>query len=107
VAVGDPGVAGSTIVGFRVVRAEKPRKLSLEGEHRFSRYALDFEIGPRGSGSVLSATTNAEFPGLHGRVYRTLVIGSRAHVLVTRRLLGQAKRRAEAAARGAAETASA
>jgi hypothetical protein len=94
-AEGDPGLPGSTVVGFRVTRAERPRALTLEGEHRFSRYALDFEIEPEGSGARVSATTRAEFPGLHGRAYRALVIGSRGHVVVVRRLLQGIKTRAE------------
>jgi hypothetical protein len=30
------------MVGFRVARAERPSLTALEGEHRFSRYALTF-----------------------------------------------------------------
>ena len=37
----------------------------------------------------------ADFPGPHGRAYRLLVLGSRAHVLAVRRLLARVKRRAE------------
>lgn len=93
---GDPGVAGSTVVGFRVAEAEPPRLLDLEGQHRFSRYRFAFEIEPRGAGSTLRATTHAEFPGLRGRAYRTVVIGSRAHVLVVNRMLRGVKHSAEA-----------
>jgi hypothetical protein len=92
---GEPGAVGSAIVGFTVVRAEPPRLLVLEGAHRFSRYSLTVEIEPEGAGSTLAAVTHAEFPGLHGQGYRTLVVRSRIHVLVTRRLLGEVRRRAE------------
>ena len=61
----------------RRCRAER---LVLTGRHRFSRYALVFELEPLGEHTVLKALTYAVFPGLHGRVYRLLVIGSRAHV---------------------------
>jgi hypothetical protein len=94
---GAPGEVGSTVPGFRVRHAERPRKLELEGRHRFSNYELDFEIEDLGGGrSLLRAITHAEFPGLRGRIYRGLVIGSRGHVLATRRLLRAIARRAEA-----------
>ena len=52
-----------------------PAVLALMGEHRFSRYALIFCAAETASGPVrLSAETRAEFPGLKGRAYRTLVI---------------------------------
>ncbi len=94
-AEGDPGVAGSTVVGFRVAAAQAPRLLELEGEHRFSRYRLGFRIDEAPGGSRVSATTHAEFPGLRGRVYRALVIGTRGHVLAVTRILRSVKRRAE------------
>lgn len=94
-AQGDPAVAGSTIVGFAVAEAEGPRRLVLEGQHHFSRYRLSFDLEPSGGGTILTATTHAAFPGLHGQLYKTAVIRSRAHVLVTRRMLGAIRRRAE------------
>jgi hypothetical protein len=93
---GNPGEEGSTFPGFRIARSEAPRQLGLEGGHRFSNYRLDFEIEARGDDrSLLSATTHAVFPGLRGQLYKTAVIRSRAHVLVTRRLLHGVARRAE------------
>ena len=70
-------------------------RLRLEGRHRFSRYALDFELIAVTRGTRLSATTLAAFPGVPGTLYRTLVIGTRGHVLVVRRLLHSVRRRAE------------
>jgi hypothetical protein len=91
------GVRGER--AFEVDRAEPPRRLVLVGEHRFARYALDFTIEYGGPGiSVLMAETRAEFPGAAGRLYRALVIGSRAHAMVVRRLLARIARRAERAA---------
>lgn len=90
-----PLSAGSTIPGFHVEAAEPRRELALAGRHRFSRYALVFRLDPDGEATRLRAETRAEFPGLHGRAYRAMVIGSRLHVLATRRLLGAVKRRAE------------
>lgn len=90
-----PGLP-ETIVGFRVARAERPVLIALEGEHRFSRYALTFRIEPTGgSHCVVKAETRAAFPGLTGRIYRATVIGTGAHVIVVRRLLSAIKHRAE------------
>lgn len=93
---GDPSQAGATVPGFDVVRAERPRILALCGRHRFSRYALTFTIDPAASGALLRAESRAEFPGPAGRVYRTLVIGSRGHVLAVNSLLSGIARRAVA-----------
>jgi polyketide cyclase/dehydrase/lipid transport protein len=94
---GEPGVAGSTFPGFEVVRAQPPRELALHGRHRFSEYTLDFEVSGNGDGSSLSAVTHAAFPGLRGQLYKTAVIRSRAHVVLTRRILRSVARRAERA----------
>ena len=68
------------------------------GEHRFSRYALIFRLTETAAGPVrLSAETRAEFPGVQGRVYRTLVIGSRGHVIATHSILRNRCRRASRA----------
>jgi hypothetical protein len=62
--------------------------LGLSGRHRFSRYLLVFQLADAGDGTTaVSARTFADFPGVHGRVYQTLVIGSRAHVLAVRSML--------------------
>ncbi len=82
---------GDSVPGFAVERSQRPSSLELCGHHRFSRYALVFELdeldeaGERGC--RLRARTYAEFPGLAGRVYRALVIGSGGHRLAVRRLL--------------------
>jgi hypothetical protein len=97
-ASGEPGTVGSTIPGFRVASSEPPRMLGLAGGHHFSTYTLDFRIEDRGeTGSLLSATTHAAFPGLKGELYKTAVIRSRAHVLATKRILRTVARRAERA----------
>jgi hypothetical protein len=97
VTAGDPGEAGSTIVGFRVARSERPVELALAGRHRFSDYALTFRIDDLGGDrSRLRAITRAEFPGVRGRLYRALVIGSRLHVRAVRAILASVRARAEA-----------
>ncbi len=93
---GIPGTVGSTVPGFRVVRAQPPRELALEGRHRFSRYGLTFRVDEvAGARSRLRAETRAAFPGLYGRLYRAAVIGTRGHVLATTRILRAVARRAE------------
>lgn len=69
---GPPLEVGSTIVGFRVTRSERERCVVLSGEHRFSRYALTFELGER----ELCASTRAVFPGPHGTAYKAVVLGT-------------------------------
>jgi hypothetical protein len=84
------GRPGDAVPGFRVVEAEPGRRLALRGRHRFADYALTFIV----DGDGLRAQTHAAFPGVLGRLYRALVIGSGAHRFVTRRLLRQVARRA-------------
>ncbi len=93
-----PLAAGSTLPGFHVDVAEPGRELALLGGHRFSNYALTFRLDDEGGGGTrIRAETRAEFPGFKGAAYRALVIGTRMHVLVTRRMLGGVQRRVERA----------
>jgi hypothetical protein len=81
--------------GFHVASSSPPSELVLEGRHRFSTYRLTFRVDDLGGArSRLRAESRATFPGAGGAVYRTLVIGTRAHVLMTRRLLDGIARRA-------------
>jgi hypothetical protein len=83
---------------FTVATAEPPRRLVLRGSHWFSIYELRFDLEPLEPGqTLLRATTFAAFPGITGRLYRMLVIGTRGHVLAVRRLLGAVAERAESA----------
>lgn len=85
---------GSTFPGFMVAAAEPPRRLRLDGSHRFSRYRLEFALDDLGDGRTrLRAATSAEFGGPHGRAYRAAVIGSGGHVVVVRRMLAAVARR--------------
>jgi hypothetical protein len=85
--------------GFALAEVADGAPLRLRGQHRFSRYELVFAVadGPAG-GSLVVARTFAEFPGLRGRVYRMLVIGTRLHVLATRRMLSAVRRLSQPAA---------
>jgi hypothetical protein len=86
---------GDALTGFTVVEADRPKRLALRGKHRFSRYELAFELDAAPSGGcMLRARTSAAFPGPLGRVYRALVIGTRGHRLLVRRLLREIAARA-------------
>jgi len=87
--------AGATLPGFAVEEARPPSRLALAGRHRFSRYALVFELEAAGADRTrIRAETRAAFPGALGRVYQALVIGTGGHRLVVRRLLGLIEERA-------------
>lgn len=91
---GTPAV-GDALPGFLVAEVRENERLAFTGRHRFSTYALVFELESSGPGtSRLRAQTYAVFPGLVGSVYRGLVIGSRLHRLVARRLLRRVGERA-------------
>jgi hypothetical protein len=89
-----PLEVGSTVPGFHVAAMTPERLLVLRGSHHFSDYALVFRLEPLGGVRTrLVAETRAVFPGVKGRAYRALVIGTRMHVLVVRRVQrGVAKR---------------
>lgn len=88
-------LGASPRAGFAVDGVDPEQRLSLAGKHRFSRYELVFELAETGDGGTqLRAQTYADFPGLRGRIYRALVIGTRGHVVVTNHLLRSVKRRA-------------
>lgn len=92
--------------GFRLEDSTSEQQLALSGRHRFSRYRLVFvvadqaaeadETAPQDRTTTLAVRSYAEFPGLHGRVYRALLLGSRGHVLAVEGMLrsirGQAVR---------------
>lgn len=80
--------------GFAVAEDQPPRLLSLAGRHRFSRYVMDLRVDPAPGGSTVTVVTWADFPGPRGAVYRTLVVGSRGHVLAVRRMLAAIASRA-------------
>ncbi len=87
---GFSGRVGETLPGFRVVESEPGRRLALRGRHRFARYALTFLI----DGQQLLARSEAAFPGLHGWLNRSLLMGTGGHRIVTRGLLRQVARAA-------------
>lgn len=79
--------------GFRIASVVEPSQLHLTGRHRFSRYRLVFElVDAPGGQTLLTARTYAAFPGPHGRAYRALVIGTRAHVVAANHILRGVRR---------------
>jgi len=81
--------------GFAVSVCEPQSSLVLAGRHRFSRYRLSFDLAATPDGRTrLRATSHAVFPGVHGAVYRFVVVGSRAHVVSVRHILHTIARRA-------------
>ncbi|MBC2905197.1 hypothetical protein [Streptomyces cupreus] len=91
-----PLAEGSTLPGFRVEAADRGRELVLIGRHRYSIYALTLHIDEAGPGRyLLRAETRAAFPGLSGRLYRRLAIGTGGHAMGIRRLLASIRDRAE------------
>jgi hypothetical protein len=86
---------GDTLPGFAVAEIGPPERLALRGQHRFSRYALVFELDASDAAHcTLRAQTWAEFPGAAGGVYRAFVIGSRGHRAIVRRILRRVASRA-------------
>lgn len=86
-------------LGFTLDEAIPLRRFALKGRHFFAVYRWGFELDDHGPNrTVVRSQTWADFPGLHGKVYRALVIGTGAHRVVVRLVL----RRIAAAARKAA-----
>lgn len=91
-----PLAVGSSIPGFHVTVVDPARHLTLQGRHRFARYALIFRIKVSASQvTLLRAETRADFPGLAGRFYRLLVISTGLHALVARGMLALVGSRAK------------
>jgi hypothetical protein len=79
--------------GFEISETVPEESLTLAGRHRFSRYSLVFELADADNGAtLLRARSYAAFPGIPGRTYRALVIGTRLHVVATNHLLGSIRR---------------
>jgi hypothetical protein len=97
----NPDDPATVPIGFVLDEATPRQRLALKGRHPFSVYRLVFELNADGPQRTrLRALTWADFPGVHGKVYRALVIGTGIHRVAVRRML---KRIAAAAhPRGAA-----
>ncbi len=85
---------GDSVRGFAVAEIDPPQSLALRGHHRFSSYELVFELETTPTGGCrVSAQTWADFPGITGRAYRAMVIGSGGHRVIVWGLLRRMARR--------------
>jgi hypothetical protein len=83
--------------GFGVASRVPQERIELTGRHHFSRYRFVLSLHDvPGEATRLNAKTYAAFPGPHGAAYRLVVIGTRVHVLATRRMLASVAARATA-----------
>jgi hypothetical protein len=98
----DPQDPSTVPIGFVLDEASEPERLALQGRHPFAVYRLVFELNAEpGDRTRVRALTWAAFPGLHGKIYRSLVIGSGGHRVAVRwtlkRIAARARRRRVAA----------
>lgn len=94
----DPGDPATVPIGFDLDEARPPERLALKGRHPFAVYRWVFELDPATGGRTrVRSATWAAFPGLHGRVYRSLVIGTGGHRVAVRWTLHRIARAAEQA----------
>lgn len=84
----DPDEPATVPIGFVLDEALPPERFALKGRHPFAVYRWVFELDEQTRDRTrLRATTWAAFPGLRGRIYRGLVIGTGGHAVVTRATL--------------------
>jgi Protein of unknown function (DUF2867) len=88
----DPHDPSTVPTGFILDEARPPERFALKGRHPFAVYRWVFELDPEPVDAApqrtrLRAATWADFPGVHGKIYRALVIGTGAHRVVVRRTL--------------------
>jgi hypothetical protein len=86
----DPQDPATVPIGFVLDDATPSERFALRGRHWFASYRLVFILTELPDGSTrLAAQTWAAFPGVKGRLYRALVIGSGGHRVVCRRMLNR------------------
>lgn len=85
--------------GFALDTAEQPERFALRGRHWFAVYKLIFLLSEADGGTRVAAQTWAAFPGVKGRIYRALVIGSGGHRVVVRHMLKRIAEQALSASR--------
>jgi hypothetical protein len=84
----DPHDPSTVPIGFVLDEARQPERFALKGRHLFAVYRWVFELdADQGDRTRVRAITWAAFPGMHGKIYRALVIGTGAHRVVTRATL--------------------
>jgi Protein of unknown function (DUF2867) len=81
----DPHDPTTVPTGFALDEARRPERFALKGRHPFAVYRWVFELDEEAPQRTrLRAATWADFPGVHGKIYRTLVIGTGGHRVVVR-----------------------
>ena len=80
----DPHDPSTVPTGFVLDEARPPARLALKGRHPFAVYRWVFELDPLAHRTRLRALTWADFPGIHGKIYRALVIGTGGHRVAVR-----------------------
>jgi hypothetical protein len=84
----DAGDPATVPTGFTLDEATPPERFVLKGRHPFAVYRWAFELDDEGpQRTLVRSATWAAFPGMHGKVYRALVIGTGGHRLAVRRVL--------------------
>ena len=84
----DPKNPSTVPTGFTLDEATRPARLALKGQHPFAVYRLVFELDDEGPQRTrLRALSWADFPGVWGKAYRALVIGTGGHRVVVRLML--------------------
>lgn len=75
-------------LGFAIGECTPRQRLVLKGQHPFAVYEWIFELDELGPHRTrVRSQTWAAFPGLHGKIYRALVIGSGGHAVAVRQTL--------------------
>jgi hypothetical protein len=91
----DPRDPSTVPIGFRLDEARSPERFALKGHHLFARYLWAFELDDEAPHRTrIRSATWAHFPGLHGKIYRALVIGTGLHRVVVRATLARIAARA-------------
>jgi hypothetical protein len=81
----DPHDPSTVPTGFVLDEARASERFALKGRHPFAVYRWVFELDETDdSRTRLRALTWADFPGIHGKVYRGLVIGTGGHRVAVR-----------------------
>ena len=84
----DPHDPSTVPTGFVLDEARPPERFALKGRHPFAVYRWVFELDAgrhrAGDRTRVRATTWAAFPGMHGKIYRALVIGTGGHRVAVR-----------------------
>ncbi|HWF27103.1 MAG TPA: hypothetical protein VG327_01775 [Mycobacterium sp.] len=83
----DPHDPSTVPIGFVLDEARPPERFALKGRHPFAVYRWVFELEPAPDDAAhtrVRALTWADFPGIHGKTYRALVIGTGGHRFAVR-----------------------